>query len=546
MIAVHLDNVTVNYGYGPIFENLSWEIHDNRVVGLIGPNGSGKSTLFNLIAGNVKSDTGFVKLMNQKRIGVMHQEPQLDLEKTILEETLTASPEIAVAEIELNRIELKLGEPDIYENEKKLEKILDQHALILKQFEELGGTYYKNRIHGALKEVGFTEPEFNLQIKNLSGGQKKLVELAKLMVNQPDILLLDEPDNHLDLAGKSLLEDFVQSYTGAVVLISHDRYFIDLVVDEIAEIEYGKLITYKGNYSEYIVEKQARLIRQEHIFQAQQKEIDRLEQSAKRLLLWGKVHDNEKFIRRGKNIQKRIERIEKVDRPVLNPRQMDLEISGWRGSNKVLEVIDLQKSFISMNGEKVQLLKGLDTQIWHGEKVGLIGSNGSGKSVFFALLLDKLIPDHGEIKIGPSIEVGYYAQQHENLNYEQSLIDTVRIAAPLSENAAVSFLRKFLFDYDVTRGKVKNLSGGERSRLQMALLMLSNANLLLLDEPTNNLDIASAEVLEDALDEFEGTVLVISHDRYFLDRIADRIIELDDGKFSEYQGGYSEYISSKN
>ena len=546
MIAVHLDNVTVNYGYGPIFEKLSWEIHDNRVIGLIGPNGSGKSTLFNLIAGDLKSDTGFVRLLNQKRIGMLHQEPQLDIEKTILDETLTASPEIALVETELNQIEAKLGEPSVYEDQNKLEKVLDQHALILKQYEELGGTYYKNRVHGALKRVGFTEPEFDQKIKNLSGGQKKLVELAKLMVNQPDILLLDEPDNHLDLAGKSLLENFIQSYKGAVVLISHDRYLLDLVVDEIAEIEYGKLTTYKGNYSEYMVEKQARLIRQEQIYQAQQKEIDRLEQSAKRLLLWGKVHDNEKFIRRGKNIQKRIERIDKVDRPVLNARQMDLEISGWRGSNKVLEVIDLQKSFISDDGEKIQLLKGLNTQIWHGEKVGLIGSNGSGKSVFFSLLLDKLFPDHGEIKIGPSIEIGYYAQQHENLNYEQSLIDTVRFAAPLSENAAVSFLRKFLFDYDVARAKVKNLSGGERSRLQMALLMLSKANLLLLDEPTNNLDISSAEVLEDALDEFEGTVLVISHDRYFLDRIADRIIELDDGKFSEYQGGYSEYINSKN
>lgn len=547
MIAVHLDNVTVNYGYGPIFEKLSWEIHDNRVVGLIGPNGSGKSTLLNLLAGTVNTESGFINFKNQKHVvGMMHQEPKLALEKTIIEEAMNASPKIAEVEAEINRIEAKLGDPSVYGDEIKLAKVLDQHAHILEQYEELGGSYYKNRIHGALKEVGFTESEFTLQIKNLSGGQKKLVELAKLMVNQPDILLLDEPDNHLDLAGKTFLENFIQSYKGAVVLISHDRYLLDLVVDEIAEIEYGKLSTYKGNYSEYIVEKQARLIRQEHIFQAQQKEIDRLEQSANRLLLWGKVHDNEKFIRRGKNIQKRIDRMDKVDRPVLNPNKMDLEISGWRGSNKVLEVINLQKSFTSDDSAETRILKGLDLQIWHGEKVGLIGANGSGKSIFFSLLLDKMIPDSGEIKIGPSIEIGYYAQQHENLNYEQSLLDTVRFAAPLTENAAVSFLRKFLFEYDVVHNKVKNLSGGERSRLQMALLMLSNANLLLLDEPTNNLDIASAEVLEDALDEFEGSVLVISHDRYFLDRIADRIVELDNGKFTEYPGGYSEYLSLKN
>jgi ATP-binding cassette subfamily F protein 3 len=543
---VHLDRVSVNYGTGPVFENLSWEIHSDRVVGLVGPNGSGKSTLLHLIAGYISTDTGYLKLSSGLSFGILHQEPHLDMDKTVLEETLTASPKLARVEEELNRVEAKLSDPAVYRDEKQLARTLDQQAKIIAQYEELGGAYYHNRVCGALKQLGIQEAEFDLKIASLSGGQKKMVELAKLIVNQPNVLLLDEPDNHLDLAGKTFLEKFIRSFTGAVVLISHDRYLLDLVVDEIAEIEDGRLVTYPGNYSEYTVEKQARLLRQQQVYQAQKKEIDRLQQSANRLLLWGKVHDNEKFIRRGKNILKRIDRMDKVDRPVLDRRQMNLEISGWRGSKKVLEVIDLKKGFSLEAGVQLQVLDGLQMQLWHGEKVGLIGPNGAGKSVFFDLLLGKLMPDAGEIKIGPSIAVGYYAQEHDTLDYERSLIDTIRYAAPLSENAAVSFLGRFLFDYDQVRGQVKNLSGGERSRLQMALLMLSDANFLLLDEPTNNLDIASAEVLEDALDAFEGSVLVISHDRYFLDRIADRIVELDVGKLTEYLGGYSDYLSAKS
>jgi len=529
-----------------VFENLSWEIHNDRVVGLVGPNGSGKSTLLHLIAGYLNTDTGYVKMSSGLSFGVLHQEPRLDMEKTVLAETLTASPELAEVEAELNRVEAKLADPDVYGDKEQLARKLDQQAMLLVQYEELGGAYYENRVRGALKGLGIRESEFELKINNLSGGQKKMVELAKLIVNQPSVLLLDEPDNHLDLAGKTFLEKFIRSYKGAVVLISHDRYLLDLVVDEIAEIEDGRLVTYPGNYSEYTVEKQARLIRQQQVYQAQQKEVDRLEQSANRLLLWGRVHDNNKFIRRGKNILKRIERMDKVDRPVLERRRMDLEISGWRGSKKVLEVTGLHKSFDLEEGGEHRVLDGLDMQLWHGEKVGLIGPNGAGKSVFFDLLLGKLIPDAGEIKIGPSIAVGYYAQQHETLDYEQSLIDTIRYAAPLSENAAISFLGKFMFDYDQARRQVESLSGGERSRLQMALLMLSKANFLLLDEPTNNLDIASAEVLEDALDTFEGSVMVISHDRYFLDRIVDRIVELDAGTLTGYLGGYSDYLSAKN
>jgi ATP-binding cassette, subfamily F, member 3 len=401
-------------------------------------------------------------------------------------------------------------------------------------------------VRSTLLGMGIKEEEFELDVDSLSGGQKKLVGLAKLLVTQPDLLLLDEPDNHLDLAGKTFLEKFIRNFKGGVVIISHDRYLLDVVADEIAELENGKITVYKGNYSEYSFEKEVRLIRQQEVFQAQQKEITRLETSAKRLLTWGHIHDNEKFVKRGKNILKRIDRIERIDKPITDRRKMDLSIAGWRGSNKVLEFEKISKSFEMQNGENRKILDGIDFDLWHGERVGLVGPNGAGKSVLFQLILGKLLAEGGEIKIGPSIKTGYYAQEHETLDYSSTLIETIRQAAPLTEEKAVSFLGKFLFSYEQDRGPVSNLSGGERSRLQMALLMLTGVNFLLLDEPTNNLDIASAEVLEEALEEFEGSVLVISHDRYFLDRVVGRIIELDQGKINNYLGGFSDYLEAKN
>ncbi|MDH5645673.1 MAG: ATP-binding cassette domain-containing protein, partial [Candidatus Heimdallarchaeota archaeon] len=400
------------------------------------------------------------------------------------------------------------------------------------------------RVRSTLFELGFTESDLDLPTSVLSGGQKKLIEFAKLVITQPDLLLLDEPDNHLDLTGKSNLEKYIRAFKGGVVIVSHDRYLLDLLADEIAELEDGRLTIFPGNYSEYAFEKQARLALQQQRYQDQQKEITRLENSAKRLLLWGHVHDNEKFIKRGKNILKRVERIDKIERPVLERKKMGLELSGWRGSNKVLELENLCKSFDG-SADTPPLIKNANMLLWHGERVGLVGPNGAGKSVLFRMILDHFSPDTGEIKIGPSIKLGYYAQEHDTLEFDRTLLETVRRAAPLSENAAVSFLGRFLFSYRKVRENIENLSGGEKSRLQIALLMLTGANFLLLDEPTNNLDIQSAEVLEEAISEFEGSVFVISHDRYFLDQVVDRIVELDQGTLTEYQGGYGEYMAAK-
>jgi len=558
MIAIHLDRVTVSYVSEPVFQELSWEIHDDRVVGLVGPNGCGKSTLLRLIAGELSSETGFTIRRKGLSVGRLSQEPRFEAGRTVWQEVLTASTELARVESELARVEARLADPAVYGNEKGLTRALDRQARLLDEYASLGGRGYEGRVRSTLRSLGFSETDLDLSVEALSGGQKKLVGLAKLLVIEPDLLLLDEPDNHLDLEGKAFLERFIRSYGGAVIIVSHDRYLLDLVVDEIAELEpvgAARLTRYAGSYSEFAFEKQMRLLRQQERYQAQSKEITRLEQAAKRLLTWGKIYDNVKFSRRGKNILRRLDRMERIDRPVLERKQMGLELTGWRGSNKVLEIVDLDKVFPAgpAGEDEAVILAGLDLLIWRGERVGMVGPNGAGKSLLFRLVLSSAglatggqeSLSGGRIDIGPSVRIGYYAQEHETLNYGWTLIETVRQGAKLSESDAVRFLGRFLFSYDQARGLVADLSGGERSRLQMALLMLSGANFLMLDEPTNNLDIPSAEVLEDALSEFEGSMLIISHDRYFLDRVVDRVVDLDGGALTEYLGGYSDYQAAR-
>ncbi len=545
MIAASLDRVDFTYFGRPLFEQLSWEIHDDRVVGLIGPNGAGKSTLLRLLVGELTPDAGSVVRRRGLTIGYLPQELQLTPGRTIWQETVSASVELARVEEELAGVEADLADPAVYGDEAALIRALERQARLLAEYDRLGGPGYEGRVRSTLRSLGFDEDTFDRPVDVLSGGQKKLVGLARLVVTQPTLLLLDEPDNHLDLEAKSFLERLVLNYAGGVVMISHDRYLLDLVVDEVVELEDGRLTRYTGNYSEYAFEKQERLLRQQQLFQIQQREVDRLERSAKRLMMWGKIYDNPKFSRRGMNILKRLDKIERIDRPVLERKRMGLQLQGWRGSNKVLEIIGLGKAFSEPGGGETAVLAGVDLLLWHGERVGLVGANGAGKSVLFRLILGREEPSGGAIRLGPSVQIGYYAQEHETLDYDKTLVDTVRQEAPLSEGQAVAFLGKFLFTYEQARSPIRTLSGGERSRLQMALLMLSKANLLLLDEPTNNLDIASAEVLENALEDFEGTVLVISHDRYFLDRVVQRIVELDEGALTAYSGGYSDYQAAR-
>jgi len=544
MISITVSNATLILGSHAIFRDLSWEIQHDQKIGLIGPNGAGKSSLFKLITGEYSPEKGGAVIKAKGvTLGYLPQHPEFEPEKTALALALEGNSRVAEIEQELQRVENKLGSPEVYNNARALERALDAQNKLLEEYESLGGLNYGSRVRELLRGLGLPESDFEKPIRALSGGQKKLIGLARLMLARPSVLLLDEPDNHLDMPGKAYLEKLINDYPGAVAIISHDRYILDAVATHIAEIEDGKITTFHGNYTEFILDKEERLARQEELFQVQQREIGRLEMAVKRYKLWTQFND--KFASRMHAMEARIERIEKIERPVLERRKMDLTLNGWRGSNQVLELDSVKKVFAhgSLRTQDRVILNNINFLIRHGERVGLIGANGAGKSVLLRLILGKEQPTNGEIKIGPSVKVGYYAQEHETLDFNQSLIDAVRLAGNMSESNAVSLLIRYLFTYQQATQRIGSLSGGERSRLQLALLVLSGANFLLLDEPTNNLDIASAEVLENALNDFNGTVLVISHDRYFLDRTVNRIFALENATVTEYTGGYSDYAA---
>jgi ATP-binding cassette subfamily F protein 3 len=361
------------------------------------------------------------------------------------------------------------------------------------------------------------------------------------LLANPALLLLDEPDNHLDLAGKELLARVLQQFRGAVIMISHDRYLLDDTISQIAELDAGRLTLYEGNYSSYVTQRELALLRQQQQYVAQQKEITRLEEAIARFKLWASMVIDERHIKQARNKQRQIDQMDKVERPVLQRRNVGLQFrSGQRGGQKVLEAQHLAKSF----GDQIVLLD-VDFTVWRGERVGIIGPNGAGKSVLFSLLLGEDTPTEGDVWLGPTITVGSYAQGHETLDPTQTPLDFVRSLRPVHEDQAVGILGRFLFRYEQVRDPIGRLSGGEKSRLQLLRLMLGGFNCLLLDEPTNHLDIAATEVLEEAIGDFDGTVVTISHDRYFLDRICTRILDLTDGEMVEYVGGYSDYVTEK-
>ncbi len=546
-ILINLVDVSYSYITRPILQGLNWEIQAGQKIGLVGANGSGKSTLLKLILAPLAPGSGSVFRAKDLTIGYLPQDPELDLSQSVLEAALSGSPDIVRLRRELSEREAQMGDPVVYGDAARLTRVMDAHERLLQAYEAAGGLTYEGRVTATLRELGLGEDTFKQPLGVLSGGQVKLVGLARLLIWRPEVLLLDEPDNHLDLAGKETIERLVRNYAGTVVIVSHDRYLLDQVVDQIAELERGQIKVWPGSYSDFAVNKQLAMLRQEQMYRAQQKRIAQIEAAIARFELWASIVVDERHARQARARYKMLERMERIERPG-DRRRMRLEFGGWRGSNKVLEIRRLTKRFPdpATNSERT-VLDGVDLLIWHSERVGLVGPNGAGKSVLFRCILAAAgigaeRPDGGEIRLGPSVSVGYYAQQHETLHPEWSVVQEIRDLKPMYELDAYGFLGRFLFDYDAAQKKVGELSGGERSRLQLAKLMLSDANFLLLDEPTNNLDIPSAEVLEAALEEFNGTVLVISHDRYFLDRIVDRVAGLEDGAVAEVGGGYSDYL----
>ncbi|HSF81648.1 MAG TPA: ABC-F family ATP-binding cassette domain-containing protein [Anaerolineales bacterium] len=545
MNLISLNNLTVKLAGREIFRELSWDIHQGARMGLIGPNGAGKTTLFKVLVGAVTPDSGTITRYPHFSLGYLPQQLSFEAGRNLLDIALEMPAKLAEVEEQLQQIEGQLEKPEIYGDPAKLARLLDRQSKALVAYENLEIARFESRIEGLLSELGFKTEDYALPAETLSGGQKKMLALAKLALEKPDLLLLDEPDNHLDLRGKGYLEKFVRNYPGAVVIVSHDRYLLDEIASQIAELENGQLTIYKGNYSAYKTECEIRRLRQQQLYTAQQKEIARIEAAIKRFEQWARIVVDERHIRQARHRRKMLERMEangEIIQKVSEQRVMDIRMEGGRGSTKAIELVDLGVRF-----NEAPLFQNLNLVIYHGDRIGLVGPNGAGKSVLFRIIREELQPQMGEVRLGPSTRLGYYAQEHQSLDgwWERTPLEYVRHARPMSENAAVAQLIKFAFVYDQVRMPIRTLSGGERSRLQLLNIMLNQPNCLLLDEPTNNLDITSMEVLEQALDEFEGAIVIISHDRYFLDQTVEKVVMLRDGQLTSFLGGYTDYISQQ-
>jgi len=544
MHILNINALTVNHAGRDIFRDLTWAVGERDRIGLVGPNGAGKSTLIQAIAGVLTPVRGSLVSPRGTAIGYLSQEITLP-QGTVFEAAAQPSPELAEALATLDASEARLSNPSVYNDVEALTNALEDQQVALARCERLDANRQVSLVRELLVKLSITPDLWELPVAALSGGQTKLVALARLAAWSPDILLLDEPDNHLDLTSKAALEAFIRQYRGAVVLVSHDRYLLDAVVTQISELADGKLENYVGNYSAYTVERELRRIRQQKMHLVQQREIARIEAMVKEWEEKAKADLSERHARQAASRRKMLARMEAsgdLVEAVVERRHMDLQIAGGRGSSQAIELVN-----VAMGFNQDLLLLDLNLMVRHGERVGLIGRNGAGKSVLFKLILGEYEPLSGFIKVGNSTRIGYYAQRHETLNTwkGRTPIDLIRSIAPMNEGTAVSKLLKFAFTYEQTRQPIGSFSGGEHSRLQLLVLVLQQPNLLLLDEPTNNLDITSCEVLENALDDFQGTILTISHDRYFLERLADRIVEIEDGSLSEYIGGYNDYQQQK-
>ncbi len=543
MIIADINNLMRVHGGRTIFQKLGWSIQDGEKIGLVGPNGIGKSTLLRALAGLDQPDEGTVVLRRGIRVSYLPQEYEGQPDRAVLDELLAARTDIAELDARIASLEARMGDPAVSSDMQALERVINEHERLVEQYESMGGSQLHRRAEQLLNELGLDETHWATPMRLLSGGQRKMVGLARALLENPDILLLDEPDNHLDMERKGMLEELIRDFDGAVVLISHDRYLLDETVTIIAEMEpspdkTARIIRWEGNYSSYVTQKELALIRQQQTYSAQQKEIEHLEAAIARFKVWLKISLDKRHKTQAENKQRMLDRMDKVERPVLERRKMALQFRPQlRGGAKAIELRRVDKAF----GENIILLDVIAT-IMNGERIGIVGPNGAGKSVLLRMILGQLTPDSGEIWIGPSIQPGYYAQQHETLDMRQTPIEALRDLRPMYEGEAVAKLGRFLIPYAACNQPIAKLSGGEKSRVQLARLMISGANCLLLDEPTNNLDIPSAEVLEKALDEFAGTVVVVSHDRYFLDRVVDRIFEISAGELRVFEGGYSYYV----
>ncbi len=526
-------NIGKAFGTAQILKNVSFHVNEREKVAIVGINGAGKSTLMKIIMKEMAADEGEIILSKGSTIGYLAQHQNLSSDSSILEEMLTVKQEIIDLDAGIRALEqdMKHAEGD------KLNQMLSAYTRLTHEFEIKNGYAYQSEVVGILKGLGFAEEEFGKKVNTLSGGQKTRIALGKLLLSKPDIILLDEPTNHLDLISIAWLETFLLNYNGAVVVVAHDRYFLDKVVSKVVELDNTKCQTFDGNYSDYAAKKamlRSAMLKQ---YLNQQQEIKHQEEVIAKL----RSFNREKSIKRAESREKMLAKIERVDRPA-DHTQMHFSLEPQIVSgNDVLTVTELSKAF-----GKLTLFTDLNFEIKRGEKVAIIGNNGTGKTTILKIINGQTEADGGEIRLGTKVKVGYYDQEHQVLDPEKTLFEELQDAYPHLDNTTVrNILAAFLFTEDDVFKRIKEISGGERGRVSLAKLMLSEANLLILDEPTNHLDIASKEILENAVNYYSGTVLYVSHDRYFINKTATRILDLTEQTLLNYIGNYDYYLEKK-
>lgn len=527
-------DISKSYGTDVILEKISFNLEEKEKAAIVGVNGAGKTTLFKIITDAISYDSGQLYIPKGTTIGYLEQNIDIRSEKTIHEEMLSVFESVFKTEEKLREMELEMSNVP----QKEYNSFMEQYSRLQHEFEESDGYSYQSRINGVLKGLGFTEEEYSQKVCTLSGGQKTRVFLGKLLLMKPDLLLLDEPTNHLDIESIQWLEDFLKGYTGSVLIISHDRYFLDKTVTKIIEIENRCSTVYNGNYSFFISQKEVIRAAQLKQYADQQKEIKHQEEVIKTL----RQFNREKSIKRAESREKALNKMEKIEKPENLPEKMHFRLTPRiQSGNDVLSVDSLSMAFDNNN-----LFSNVTFEIKRGEKVAIIGPNGIGKSTLFKIILGELAPKSGKTTLGVNVYPGYYDQEHHELDDRNTIFDEIHNAYPNMTNGEIrSVLAAFVFTNDDVFKTIGTLSGGEKGRVSLAKIMLSKSNFLILDEPTNHLDMYSKEILENAINSYEGTVLYISHDRYFIDKTAERVIELSKDGVTQYLGNYSYYMEKK-
>lgn len=538
MIILSCKNLSKSYGIDNILHNISFNIKDGEKVGLIGPNGSGKSTLLKILANELDYDAGEIFVEKNKKIGYLPQHYSIESSKTIYNEMLCVFKNLIDLEKKISELEEKMNEPYDASNAEYHDKIIKNYTTAVETYTLRGGYTYRGEINRVLTGLGFEESDFHTPVNILSGGQKTRLALCKLLLVNPDILLLDEPTNHLDLDAIEWLEEYLKNHKGTLLIISHDRYFLDSVTNKTMEICNNQFKSFDGNYTKFMEFKKKDYEAQLKAYSAQQAEIKRQEEIIERY----RSFNREKSIRAAESRQKALDKIDKIDKPIMYSNSAKIKFkASIKSGNDVLHIEDLAKSF-----DDVKLFNNINLDIKRGDKSALIGENGRGKTTLFKIIMDKISADKGKKVLGRNVFIGYYDQEQSDLDPNKTIIDEVWDAFPNMTTTEVrNALAAFLFTGDDVFKEISKLSGGEKCRINLLKLMLSKANFLLLDEPTNHLDIVSREALEDAILNYDGTVLVISHDRYFLNKVIDKIYELKEDEIKEYLGNYSYYIEKK-